>query len=692
MQDSSAIVRSMTASTLISRDLQTIARGLRQSSARRRRHAATTTAIGLGLIFVSHILDGEAPQRWIAGVSAVRADYALSTVIPRVPSSLVVPALLLPMWGSLLQVGIVVTVASMLVGWRTVLAVAIGVQYAATLAIHSFYRLGNRAWFGLTEAQMTVLDTGPSVAVMALAAFVSARLRTWTITLTLLGIIVFEIVSTPTLATIEHVIGVAAGTALGVAAGRRAQQISGPSRSVPRIHSISGGLLVLSGTTSLLAAAGLVPAAWSSTVETVSHPSWTAALVGGLVCLCLAFGMRRGARWAWLGVTVLLVTQVATSNDAELGPNVLLSAVGFGLVAAMCWFIAGSRPISYPTEPTPAVAVQLVRKNLATSLDWFALRNDKHWFVHRDTLVAYAVVQGTALVSPDPIGPAQQRADAWRAFRSWAGEHGLACAVVGASGGWLNIYHQDGMKSLYLGDEAVVRPGSLVLDGKRNKSLRQAVNRVRNHGYTASFYESGNIDPGLAEELRNLSTISRRGSQERGFSMTLGRVLNPTSDEELLIAVCRDEEGRPVAFCQFVPSARGWSLDAMRRDLGDHPNGIFDFLLTETILRATPHGHEVSLNFAVMHRLLIGEQRGIRSIASRALRKVARSTQIESFNKFNERFNPDWEPRHIVYEHAAEILPTALAYARAEGLSEIPIFGRHFKPLPAVRSATSVGE
>ena len=68
--------------------------------------------------------------------------------------------------------------------------------------------------------------------------------------------------------------------------------------------------------------------------------------------------------------------------------------------------------------------------------------------------------------------------------------------------------------------------------------------------------------------------------------MTLGRVFDAL-DEGLLLAVARDATGKPVAFCQFVPAPgiEGYSLDLMRRDTGEHPNGLFDFILVRTMER-----------------------------------------------------------------------------------------------------------
>ena len=69
-------------------------------------------------------------------------------------------------------------------------------------------------------------------------------------------------------------------------------------------------------------------------------------------------------------------------------------------------------------------ARDIVRRHGVSTLDYFALRSDKKWFFHRDSLVAYAVYGGVCLVSPDPIGPRNEREQVWGAFRRFADGHG----------------------------------------------------------------------------------------------------------------------------------------------------------------------------------------------------------------------------------------------------------------------------
>ncbi len=172
-------------------------------------------------------------------------------------------------------------------------------------------------------------------------------------------------------------------------------------------------------------------------------------------------------------------------------------------------------------------ARDIVRRHGASTLDYFALRSDKRWFFHRDTLVAYAVYGGVCLISPDPIGPPEDRAQAWSAFRRFADSHGWVTAVMGAGEEWLPFYRDAGMHHIYLGDEAVVQVQSFSLAGGHMKGLRQAHNRIKKYGYTVTFHDPGRITPALIDELTALMQLSRQGEHERGFSMMLGRIFDP---------------------------------------------------------------------------------------------------------------------------------------------------------------------
>jgi lysylphosphatidylglycerol synthetase-like protein (DUF2156 family) len=329
-------------------------------------------------------------------------------------------------------------------------------------------------------------------------------------------------------------------------------------------------------------------------------------------------------------------------------------------------------------------ARDIVARRGSGTLDYFALRSDKQHFFDRDSVVAYAIRSGVCLVSPDPIGPPEEHERLWAAFRRFADEHGWAIAILAAGQEWLPIYNSSGMRDLYIGDEGVVDVRTLSLQGGSKKGLRQAVNRIAKYGYTISFHDPAMVDEQLADALRGVMTQSRRGGVERGFSMTLGRIFDPF-DVGLLLAVASAPDGNPVAFCQFVPAPGidGYSLDLMRRDSGDHPNGLFDFILVRTIEHLKLEGYSrLGLNFAMMRAVLAGEAgNGVsRKVEAWLLRRMSDSMQIESLWRFNAKFDPEWLPRFVVWDSAEQSLAAALAIAKAESFWELPLIGRFLVP------------
>ncbi len=366
--------------------------------------------------------------------------------------------------------------------------------------------------------------------------------------------------------------------------------------------------------------------------------------------------------------------------DRFLAPTLL--ALGLSIVAIALFLL--TRPVVDRRLTSGRTAEfrarDIVRRHGVSTLDYFALRSDKQWFFHRDSLVAYAVYGGVCLISPDPIGPRNEREQVWGAFRRFADGHGWVTSVMGAGEEWLSVYRDSGMHNIYLGDEAVVKVQSFTLQGGDMKGLRQAHNRIKKHGYTATFHDPAHLDAALTEELMALMSLSRQGEHERGFSMMLGRVFDPR-DTGLLLTVVRGPDGSAAAMCQFVPAPgiEGYSLDLMRRDPAEHPNGLLDFALVSTIEHLKEQGVKgLSLNFATLRSTLSGDKGdGTVQRAERwFLKKLSSFAQIESLWRFNAKYDPEWLPRYVVFDTAEHLVPVVMAIMRAESLWEIPVLGR----------------
>ena len=339
-------------------------------------------------------------------------------------------------------------------------------------------------------------------------------------------------------------------------------------------------------------------------------------------------------------------------------------------------------------------ARDIVKRHGKGTLDFFALRDNKQYFFYGDSLVAYAVYGGIALVSPDPIGPRNEQTQVWGAFRSFCDAHGWSPAVIGAGIEWLPIYDESGMRWLYLGDEAVVDVQHFTLEGKKMKGLRQACTRLERNGYSVEFLDPATIDPSRVPQLAELMGMNRRGDDERGFSMMLGRLFDPR-DTGLLMTVVTGPDGTPAAMCQFVPSPaiHGYSLDLMRRDPSDHPNGLLDYALCSTIMDLKARNVTgLSLNFSAFRSTLDGERGdGLTQRIERwGLKRLSSILPIETLWRFNEKYHPNWLARHLVYSSPEVFVPTVAAALRAESITEIPVVGRFLGQDPANRPGTVV--
>jgi lysylphosphatidylglycerol synthetase-like protein (DUF2156 family) len=186
----------------------------------------------------------------------------------------------------------------------------------------------------------------------------------------------------------------------------------------------------------------------------------------------------------------------------------------------------------------------------------------------------------------------------------------------------------------------------------------------------------------------------RRGEGERGFSMMLGRLFNP-KDKGLLLTIVHGPDGKPAAVCQFVPSPaiNGYSLDLMRRDPGEHPNGLIDFALCSTIAHLREQGARgLSLNFAAFRSVLEGDKGdgAFTRVERWALKRLSGILPIETLWTFNSKYQPTWLPRHLVYPAAESFVPVVAAVFRAESITELPVFGRFLANDPTNRPGTVV--
>jgi len=383
----------------------------------------------------------------------------------------------------------------------------------------------------------------------------------------------------------------------------------------------------------------------------------------------LAFSLREIGR-SLLGLNLGRDPHLSGSVSEWFPITVFLLGVG-ALAALLAEWLA---PWRYRVRQE-ARERELVRSLVAAwgedTLAPFILRADKSYFFSESerAFLAYRVVGGVAIVSGDPIGPADERCGLVGRFLSFAHERGWRVAVLGVSEGALGIYREHGLHALYHGDEAVIDAESFSLEGRAIRKVRQSVHRLEHAGYRAAVLRPGEIGPGLRTELEAIARTWRGEAPERGFAMALDALFR-LGDSEALFVIGFDECDRPHGFLHFAlcPTASALSLSSMPR-LRSSPNGFNEWLICETVAWARENGMaRVSLNFSPYAALLVPEAEltGVQRVQAAALRSLKGHFQLDNLLLFNRKFFPLWQPRFVVYERRLDLPRVGIAALAAE--------------------------
>jgi lysyl-tRNA synthetase len=356
--------------------------------------------------------------------------------------------------------------------------------------------------------------------------------------------------------------------------------------------------------------------------------------------------------------------------------------VALGVVGAIVVIFLLFRPLvaRRATGGDRERARELVRVYGSDTLAYFDLHESKSYFFCSDrrAMVAYAYMGGFALASADPVGAPESIARVLDEFLAFCRNRGWHVTFLAVREQTARLYEERGLRSIYLGDEAIIPCDTFTLNGAGMKAVRAAVGRVGKQHHFRLIRES-DATPQLVEQLNAISEQWRGGEEERGFTMELAR--DVTGDQpDLLLAIALDGSNQPVGFLRLVPcygDDPGYSLDLMRRQ-PHSVNGLTEYLIAKAALALGAQGfRRLSMNFAAWGRLF-DEDRGLRR-GERVERRIAKALnpffQIKSLRDFNLKFQPQWLPRSVVIEDPADLPRVGVLYASVEGFLKLPVVG-----------------
>ena len=353
--------------------------------------------------------------------------------------------------------------------------------------------------------------------------------------------------------------------------------------------------------------------------------------------------------------------------------NLLL---GLGLLIAITTIFRALRPVEriahMNLEEKQAIGALISKYPSEDSLAYFALRDDKDviWAKNGKAAITYSVINGTMIASGDPLGDPECWPAAIQAFIQEAEIHAWIPAVFGCTEKAGDIWQRETeCDALEIGDEAIVMVEDFNIDTPQLKSVRQMANKARKEGYETQIKKVSELTNTERVTLAQLAQEWRRGGDERGFSMALGRFCDLQDPDAVVSWAIAG--GAYKGLVQFVPwGTDGLSLDLMRR-AGDSVSGVNELLIASTIEYSRVHQiSRISLNFATFRSIFEkGERLGAGPITRfnhKVLILLSRFVQMESLYRFNAKFQPIWEPRYILFPNIGHLGRVAIAILRAE--------------------------
>lgn len=349
------------------------------------------------------------------------------------------------------------------------------------------------------------------------------------------------------------------------------------------------------------------------------------------------------------------------------------SIIFVGAAAIVMVMVVLLRPLApkrAATQQDTASVRTLVSQFGSDSLSYFALQDERSYFFHTSGRAAltYRLQNSVAIVAGEPVGPRHLWIDLIQSFIEFAENHGFTACFLGISGPARPLFLSLGLRTVKIGEEAVLDLGCFSVSQLKRK-VRRAVRHVEDADIRIQIFEAGAVPAGVQQQLQSIwhQWVRDNGGEEKGFSMTLRRL--PRQDDFGCRVVAAMQGQVVKGYICVVPAygGNGWSLDAMRRG-SDAPNGLMEFLIVRSADQFREEGYtKFSLNFATLSNSTADVDSRLVEQGLRLLyRHLSSVYQLHSLYQFNNKFQPDWQSRYLAFRDVRAMPKVAMAIVQTE--------------------------
>ena len=337
----------------------------------------------------------------------------------------------------------------------------------------------------------------------------------------------------------------------------------------------------------------------------------------------------------------------------------LIKISGFASISFLVYSLV--RPYVFRVTPTDGErerAKSLTQQFGNSALDFFKTYSDKFIFAPPEinAYISYRVSRNFAVVLENPV--AENRDEMKKcivSFSRYSYENGLKDIYYRVPKESLPIYFELSRKSLFLGQEGVVDLDSFSLEGGEKKSIRNALNKIKEQGYT-SHINAPPLRDGLIQKLKAVSDEWLKLTDREEIIFSQGMFVEKEIKEQTVITIENNEE-KIIAFLNIIPDfVKNEGTYDLLRKTNDAPNGIMDHILVEMFKYFKASGIKcVNLGFAPMSGLNDPHNFTEKSMKF-AYEKIRSFSSYKGQRDYKEKFNPLWNDKFLIYSNDYDLL------------------------------------
>jgi len=248
-------------------------------------------------------------------------------------------------------------------------------------------------------------------------------------------------------------------------------------------------------------------------------------------------------------------------------------------------------------------------------------------------------------------------------FSKYCYENGLKDIYYRVPKESLPVYVELSRKSLFLGQEGVVDLESFTLEGGEKKSIRNALNKIKEQGYTTHINKPPLRD-GLIQKLKAVSDEWLKLTEREEIIFSQGMFVEKEIKEQTVITIENSEE-KIIAFMNVIPDyVKDEGTYDLLRKTADAPNGIMDHILIELFKYFKESGiRYINLGFAPMSGLNDPHNFTEKSMKF-AYEKIRSFSHYRGQRDYKDKFNPRWNDKFLIYSNDYELLQVPGVLAR----------------------------